>query len=329
MNKFLNTFPKIFIFLIVGLQILVIYSLLTRIDQKKSGQILGTFETNPMNKDYLIFPETSELKHFYEPKPNSVIVDNLPWMPYQPIYNINSDALNSENEYLLDKDSHVLRIVAMGDSHTFGSRVNTVDNYPSQLERLLNQQYTSCSNNYNKFEVINIGEGGYEIAYAIHRYFIRGAKYKPDLILWYIKADDFDEDTDVIFDALYDCDEKNPNYKSENATVEEWHYCWNQSRKYMYDKYSKSEIFDKNSKLLIEFVSRLNTKIIFFGYKDESKNVVNFLNSLTSKNNVYYFNDVKFTDLPRLPDYHPTVQGYKILVDILANYINENFLHCY
>ena len=43
----------------------------------------------------------------------------------------------------------------------------------------------------DKFEVINLGVSGYDIAYSIHRFATRGIKYNPDLVVFLVINDNF------------------------------------------------------------------------------------------------------------------------------------------
>lgn len=135
----------------------------------------------PMRKEALQFTTEQEFTHFYEPKPNLVIREHPDWLSYTATSTINSDSLNEIKNYPIEKPKNTFRIIALGDSHTYGAYINTPETWPKQLEKLLN---TSCSN-YQKYEVINLGVSGYDVSYISHRYEIRGKKYKPDLIIWF------------------------------------------------------------------------------------------------------------------------------------------------
>ena len=54
-------------------------------------------------------------------------------------------------------DTGTSRILALGDSITFGWRVRLEDSYPKVIERLLNEAQAG-----RRWEVINAGVGGYE-----------------------------------------------------------------------------------------------------------------------------------------------------------------------
>ena len=69
------------------------------------------------------------------------------------------------------------RIVALGDSVTFGWGVPTEDAWPKQLERLL------AADDGPDPEVLNLGVGGYNTRQEVEFYEERGRKYDPDLIV--------------------------------------------------------------------------------------------------------------------------------------------------
>lgn len=68
---------------------------------------------------------------------------------------INSIGLR-DKDYSVAKPASTYRILAVGDSNTFGYGVNAEDTYPSKLEKLLNEQSSPC-----RFEVLNCGSCGY------------------------------------------------------------------------------------------------------------------------------------------------------------------------
>ena len=141
---------------------------------------------NSINSSHLIFTPTDNLKYFYEPSPNVKLeesIDNV-----TGVYKINSDSLNIEKDFKIEKPDNTFRVVTLGDSWTFGMFVNTNVNYPSMLEKKLN---TMTCDGIDNFEVINLGMIGYDVTYSAERYAIRGKKYNPDLIIWFIKDHNF------------------------------------------------------------------------------------------------------------------------------------------
>ena len=107
----------------------------------KRQQVLGVLNINPIPKDTLVFPEDTEFKYYFEPKPNEALEEKRYWPPYKKVvYTINSDGLNERYEYSPVKTKDTFRIITIGDSHTFGHYVNIENNFPEQLENLLNKK---------------------------------------------------------------------------------------------------------------------------------------------------------------------------------------------
>ena len=111
------------------------------------------------------------------------------------VYNINSDTFNERFDYEINKDDKTFRIITLGDSFTFGYIVDTKNNWTELLEDKLNQLH--CAN-FDKIEVINLGVVGYDIQYSVERFKLRGKKYNPDLVLWLLKGDDFQEIKEIV-----------------------------------------------------------------------------------------------------------------------------------
>lgn len=73
------------------------------------------------------------------------------------------------------------RIVALGDSVTFGLSLPREDSWPKQLERLLEQARTAAA---PRFEVLNLGVTGYNVVQVVARLRTLGLRYAPDLVIY-------------------------------------------------------------------------------------------------------------------------------------------------
>ncbi len=94
---------------------------------------------------------------------------------------INSKGLrNPEIPY--EKPANTYRILALGDSWTFGFRMNEPDAYPRQLERIL-QANAAARGDTRHIEVINAGVVGYSTDQEAAYLKVEGWKYQPDLVL--------------------------------------------------------------------------------------------------------------------------------------------------
>jgi lysophospholipase L1-like esterase len=83
-----------------------------------------------------------------------------------------------DREYTIEKLNDTIRVIALGDSFTFGWGVDLNDTWPKQLENLLNKK---CEK--KKFEVLNIGVPGYNTPMEIEFFKLRGIKYNPDIVI--------------------------------------------------------------------------------------------------------------------------------------------------
>jgi hypothetical protein len=97
---------------------------------------------------------------------------------------INSQGFR-DREFSLNKPPNTIRILAMGDSFTYGWYVNLNDTWPKKLEHLLNEK-----DNESKFEVLNLGIPGYDIWNVANLFIKKAYKYEPDaLIITFIEND--------------------------------------------------------------------------------------------------------------------------------------------
>lgn len=82
---------------------------------------------------------------------------------------------------IADKGSETIRIIAVGDSFTFGHGIeNNEKTYPKRLENYLNQLRPSSK----KFEVFNAGQKGYSPDQEYRLITTQLLAHKPDYIIW-------------------------------------------------------------------------------------------------------------------------------------------------
>jgi lysophospholipase L1-like esterase len=95
-------------------------------------------------------------------------------------YNSNSFGFRGQ-EFTREKQEGVYRIIAIGDSCTFGVGVsNDEHTYPVLLEKKLNREIKN-----RKFEVINAGIPGYLCLQSLISFLTELVDYKPDMIIVY------------------------------------------------------------------------------------------------------------------------------------------------
>ncbi len=100
--------------------------------------------------------------------------DVLETSEFKILYKINSKGLRDE-EHDYEKKKGIFRILALGDSLTFGESVNTGKRYTGLIGKAL-----------DKTEVVNMGVQGFGIDQALLYFEKEGVKYHPDLVILFI-----------------------------------------------------------------------------------------------------------------------------------------------
>jgi hypothetical protein len=90
-----------------------------------------------------------------------------------------------DDEFSIEKSNNTFRIIALGDSFTFGEGVNVSDSWPDQLEKKLNKLY-KCIN----FDVLNFGVGGYTLEEKVKVFKKIGVLFNPDLVILQSRSGD-------------------------------------------------------------------------------------------------------------------------------------------
>ena len=104
---------------------------------------------------------------------------------------IATDEFGLRNEHPAAKPQRVYRILTLGDSVTFGFGVDQKRSFPAVLQDLLNTK------GGQQYQVINAGIPGYNIADEGALLPALLARYKPDLVLWTLVSNDYDDSLGV------------------------------------------------------------------------------------------------------------------------------------
>lgn len=311
-----------------------------------SKKVLG-INTMRLKKEGLI-TTNNNLSHFYEWKPGYVDKYNMPWSTEEAYLTINKDGLNDTHDYPVSKDQGTFRIIALGDSFTQGTYAKTENSYPKKIEEALNKNFI-CPN-IKKFEVLNFGVGGYDIEYAAQRYLTRGLKYQADLILWFLKDDDFDElaerarqRTDQYIASLtkeekidlakwskYD---KIPQDIRESNNVIAWEKIYYMVREELLKELGEKQFFNIQSRAILSVAHSTKNPIILFTfgftktyYKMRMKSWAN------TEPNIRFFDGVRniyeLGASHRPFDGHPNTQGYTIIKEDIFQYLIDNYFKC-
>ncbi len=291
--------------------------------QKKQAQFAAVIK-----KDQIIQDTSKELKYYYDLKPNLVVEDHPSWLPYIAHYTINNDGLNERFNYPVEKSVNTFRIIALGDSFTFGHYVNTPDNWTEKLEDLLNSNAMSCQG--KKFEVINLGMRGFDIPYIVERYRAIGAKYNPDLILWLESGSGFVKVNELQLPLVQKCDDlKVANHtKTDDPTT--MYDCYSQAITQVQQKYSREQMSNYLSAYIDRFLSDAgNRNVTFYTFEELNTQLLNELKTWTQQGKQVTIS----AEIPELwkvngllPDGHPNVKGHQAIANTIFNDLRNNDL---
>lgn len=309
----------IFEFLICSILIFYLFGVWQKYRLKQTLALSTKIDISKQN-----FPEESELKHFYMPSPNWVEYRSENWLDHEVYYKYNNDALNDTLEYSVQKEPNTLRIIALGDSFTFGQNVSTPDNWTEVAERQLNQtQNLSC--NIGKVEILNLGVYGYDVEYSTEYYRLVGQKYNPDLIIWYESGTGFTRLNEWTFEESAPCEEQ---YKTEEGSIpiERKLECLTKADEKVHSLHSEEEVREYIGKSYHKFFNENREKpvLIFSNITTAERD------SEVMKKNISEFENVKYIpNIPeiynsdRLPDAHLNENGHKKIGKYIADYLLE------
>jgi lysophospholipase L1-like esterase len=327
-NKFINSWvrPRNLLILIEG--IAIIFGIFYLYSLKKGGNVLGSTSVMPLQKDDYQATVSGGLKYFFEPMPNTLVTQSsINWLKKKVVYTFNSDTLNERYDYTTEKPEHTFRILAIGDSHTYGAYVNPPDNYPELLEDKLN---TLKCNNISKFEVINLGIGGYGPEYIKERYRVRGIKYNPDLIIWYESGAGFGKVNEILTPILREYQGKMTQEEIKQDLDKGNYTAWENAEKEMMQRYTYDQLNQMVANSWKEFyLLRGGTKVLVIAHEslntDQKNNLIDWANG---QSNVSFFLGLPNynTKIDRFPDGHPNEDGYKTIVKSLLDYLKKDLL---
>jgi hypothetical protein len=273
------------------------------------------------------------LKYFYEPKANSIMNVRADWMSTLPKQTINNDSLNERYDYSLKKGKGIFRIVTLGDSFTFGENVDTKDNYPEQLEDLLNLK---CAK--NTFEVINLGVPGYDIQYMNERFMRRGVKYSPDLVI--VLFGDFQ-----LFRLNEELNKKIESIKKSNPQINESTLTINATKELVSDM-GWNSILNWQKTEVKKLISTINSKLVilkfppicqdnkhsWFSLEFECWPFISYdgiFNEIGKENNVYVLDSLKRGAVSSTFDGHPNITGNATIATSIFSYLKgQKIIKC-
>ncbi len=280
-----------------------------------------------IDKDSLIFPE-EEYTYYFELEPNITIKDHPEWLADEAVYTYNQDGLNERRDYETTKPHNTFRIIALGDSFTYGHYVDTRDSWPEKLELYLNTKFETDLS----FEVINLGMPGFDIPYIVKRYQNKGAKYKPDLVLWFESGMGFYRFIELMKPYIEECENNTDQEELKQEYPESYyHYCSIKAQNKIENQYPREDL-DKflTQKLgeLFEFVD--SGKLIYFTFSKKTldNQCLNLIQDWEqSFPKASFINLVpEFGESEMLPDGHPSKRGHELIAKEIFTYLEEKSL---
>lgn len=318
------------IFLIVVIAQIVIISLLVLYIYKKGTKLSLSF----IKKNDIEIKPSGKIKYFWEPKASTMITKNdndFPQFAKKFTITINSDTLNEIKDYSIPKPPGVFRIITLGDSLTYGLYVNTKDNWTKLLEDKLNTQF-DCKK-YQKIEVINLGVFAYDPQYEVERYRTRGQKYNPDLVIWFLIENDFNEINEFMLPKV-------ENYTAAALKSGEYENKWKdlgiyfgpawlKAKSDIINEFGSKGILDYNASMIKSLDNYFKGELLVVSPSQISPEYKKTIKNFVSKRpDSFYFNNLSYitTKDTVFPDYHPNQLGHKLISQDIFNYLIKNKL---
>ncbi|XKT74355.1 MAG: SGNH/GDSL hydrolase family protein [Patescibacteria group bacterium UBA2163] len=286
------------------------------------------FSVSPLSREHFVATESEQLALFYELEPGDEVVDEYPWLPKTARQTITKDGFNERFEYTVKKPKDVFRIMTLGDSFTYGMYVNTEENYSEQLEDMLNN---SCRSDGQRFEVINAGVPGYDVAYTSERLKNRGAQYEPDLFVWYLN-NPFHKWNEIVIHLNNECANNTPEeeYNSVQPDGSVIHTCSIQVGQELEKRKSFQDIIDYQSGYLLTTIDAIAGQWVLFADIQTHRENNELLNEVAAQNDRVYFLedpvDIYSDTRYRIPDGHPSPAGHVKIAEDIFNYLTDNRL---
>ena len=276
--------------------------------------------------DYKQSP-TDRLSYFYEILPGRIVEEKPPWGGAPVSHRINNQGQNDPFDHPVIKPPGTYRILALGDSFIFGQYVPAEKNYPSRILAAI-RAYMTCGLTP---EMINMGVPGYDIQYAVQHYIIHGKQYQPDLIVWLLKDDDFDD----IQELTWMMKGRVEDEASASGRTEEYREKYGVffpeviAVEKLRSMYSEREILAFQRSYLDALSREYKGKLLIVTYKSMKNEYKQVLAEFAGARPLTWIADIltyKHTSDWRFPDGHPTAVGYEQMALATAAYLRTSAL---
>ena len=206
-----------------------------------------------------------------------------------------------DSDFVLTKPKNLIRIVMLGDSITQGAFAPCRKTFSDKLELLLNRKAKAIHSSL-KYEVMNFGVGGYNLAAEVETLKKKALLYKPDIVIFNLFYNDNEPlpGIDLLFISNY-C---KLTRQQQIAVI----------RKYVYNRNSLLRKFERN----ILYKSKLYLFIII--YRLNARRMANVQLEKLKSIHGHTFNDMEpiyegFREIEKLKEEN----GFKLLICIHPN----------
>jgi lysophospholipase L1-like esterase len=154
--------------------------------------LVAEFLVRWLQPQALVVPWQDEIRGITAPRPE---VEGRHFVPgaFDVRISFSAQRFRGAVEYEIQPSDDVLRVVALGDSFTFGYGADDHQAYPARLEGLLNARVPE-SGRYRRAEVINAGNGGTGTGEQALWFEIWVKKFHPDFVILGVTSNDLDDD---------------------------------------------------------------------------------------------------------------------------------------
>lgn len=295
--------------------------------------VLGSAIIVPINKNSLKRSPNTQLPYYFDLPSSQTIISGEKWLPQPVTYTYNEDGLNDRFDYPLEKPQKTFRIVVMGDSFAYGLFVNTGYNFSELLEDKLNATIT-CAR-VSKYDIINIGVPGYDIRYALQRYKDKGNKYNPDLIIWFMRDENFYMNSDLYLGraAYYKTQlEATGAAQRLHVAVDDPYAASRLSFKENLDAYTalnrekQLQYINPETSALEFWRTTYNPKMLILTTSHNENKYKQYMENFALENSGTWYHEVDNIETFDPYDYHPDVKGHKKIAESLYTFLSVNNL---
>jgi hypothetical protein len=174
----------------------------------------------------------------------------------------------------------------------------------------------------DKFEVINLGVGGYDIEYIVERFIKRGIKYNPDFIIWPMGYWNYSKILEYIIPIKTQKIKEGIPYQIKINNKVEYQATKDAIIEFQ-NQYPKKDIINYHLSKIDKFLS-YDIKTLYIFYSDNIRSeILTIIESIKLKaptKNHHLVVNISNGDL-RLADNHPNKYGHEIIANDIYNYL--------